>query len=145
MTQRTADSQPRRRAHARGLRWAIPEPNTAPVWGDANELRASLERLLDSDEKRGAASRLVLGWQMLQAIGCHEATLAEANAVGNAGAFRADVRRLVTLVSELNTQASTLADQTGDPRLRVLCAELVMHSQRDVSRIRQQLLWTEGT
>lgn len=58
---------PRTRKTGRVLQWRIPEAGSDPVWNEATDLQRALEGLLDTDEKRAAASRLVLFWQELHA------------------------------------------------------------------------------
>lgn len=127
--------------HARQLQWRIPTKGGDPVWSDAAELKAALERLLDTHDKREAASRLVLGWQMLHAAGDEDASLADAAAVVQARNLHPGIQRLITVADELKAQATTVVAEVEDPEIRVLCATLVVHSQRDVARIRNQLLW----
>jgi hypothetical protein len=138
------DRQCRQRKQARDMQWRVPSGGGDPVWSDATELRAALECVLNSEDKRLAASRLVLGWQMLQAAGVGDATLADAAAVGQSNRLPSVIQRLITAATELKAQANIVADEIPDPQTRALCAALVVHSQRDVSRIRQRLLWKEG-
>jgi hypothetical protein len=136
-SEKCPDRHARQRKPSRGLQWRIPTKGGDPVWSDAAELKAALERLLDTDDKRAAASRLVLGWQMLQAAGDEDASLAEAAAIVQAKNLHPGIQRLITVAAELKAQATTVVAEVEDPEIRVLCAALVVHSQRDVA----QLLW----
>jgi hypothetical protein len=141
-----ANHPPRTRKPLRPLQWKILNRGSEPVWQEATDVKAALDRALPTDEQRAVAPRLALGWQGQRAPALTEGDEAVPVPLRDADHPRGldeMGRELLGLAGAIESRASAAVSARDAHRLRSLCAELVGHCQHDVTRIRREFLWTE--